>query len=82
MSVETKKPTRRQALRRATLLMFGMALGKLDVIKASTPERCGCLTINLDQWGEIVFTLHGRRISVPVADVFAALADERGVKTT
>jgi hypothetical protein len=73
---------RRDALKRATMLMFGMALGRMDVLKASTPERCGCLTVNLDQWGEIVFTLHGKRISVPVAEVFAALADERGVKTT
>lgn len=69
---------RRAALKRATMLMFGLALGKMDALKASS----GQLTVNLDQWGEIVFTHGGKRIAIPVAEVFAALAEERGVKTT
>ncbi len=64
---------RRIALRHAALLAFGMALGKLDVLKASS----GQLTVPLDQWGSIVFERHGKRITVSVDEVFRALQEER-----
>lgn len=62
---------RRHAIRTASLLAFGMALGKLDVLKAQS----GQLTVDLGQWDHIVFKLHGKVISVPVVEVFQALAE-------
>lgn len=62
--------TRRQSLRRATLLGIGMALGKLDALKAEN----GQLTVDLGQWSHVVFILNGKKIVVPVAEVFEALA--------
>jgi hypothetical protein len=62
---------RRHAIRQASLLVFGMALGKLDVLKASG----GQLTVDLGQWEHVVFSLGGKRISVPVAEVFKALQE-------
>lgn len=64
---------RRSAVRQATLLVFGMALGKMDVLKASA----GQLTVDLDQWGCVVFKHHGKTISVPVSEIFDALAAGR-----
>lgn len=63
--------SRRKALRSLVLLSFGMALGKLDVLKAKGGE----LTCDLGQWERIVFTLGGKRIAVTVHDVFNALAE-------
>lgn len=63
--------TRRQSIRRATLLAFGAALGKLDVFQAAG----GQLTVDLDQWSHVVFKLRGKTVAVPVAEVFAALAE-------
>lgn len=60
---------RRDALRRATLLVFGMCLGKMDVLKAAG----GQLTVNLDQWQDVVFIHRGKVVRVPVAEIFAAL---------
>lgn len=65
---------RRTVLRQATLMAIGMAMGKLDVVKASN-EKGGTLTVPLDQWGQIVFTLKGKKIVVPVEEVFDALAN-------
>ncbi len=65
---------RRSAVRQATLLMFGMALGKMDVLKAAA----GQLTVDLDQWGSVVFKHRGKTISVPVSEIFEALAAGRG----
>ena len=62
---------RRHAIRQASLLAFGMALGKMDVLKASG----GQLTVDLGDWEHIVFKLAGKRISVPVAEVFKALQE-------
>jgi hypothetical protein len=62
---------RRSAIRNASLLAFGMALGKLDALKANG----GQLTVDLGQWEHVVFTLHKKTISVPVAEVFRALQE-------
>lgn len=64
---------RRTAVRHATLLTFGMCLGKMDCVKAAG----GQLTVDLDQWGSVVFKHRGKTISVPVAEIFAALAEGR-----
>ena len=61
--------SRRKALRTLILLSFGMALGKLDVLKAKGGE----LTVDLSQWQDVVFTLGGKRIAVTVQEVFDAL---------
>jgi len=77
--------TRRQAVKRATMLAFGMALGKLDALKAEQiPNRPrqdtegtngrGQLTCDLNQWATIVFKHKGKTITVPVSEVFASLA--------
>jgi hypothetical protein len=49
----------------------GMALGKLDALKATG----GQLTVDLGQWEHVVFTLGKRTIRVPVAEVFQALQE-------
>lgn len=68
------KIKRRAALRRSVLLALGMALGNLDALKA----QGGQLTVDLNQWQEIVFKHRGKTLRVPVAEVFEALAAERG----
>lgn len=55
--------------RRAFLFAIGMALGKLDALKAEG----GQLTCDLNQWSHVVFKHKGKTITIPVADVFAAL---------
>jgi hypothetical protein len=65
--------TRRMAVRQAALLAFGMALGKMDALKAEG----GLLTVDLDQWGHIQFKHKGKTISVPVSEIFAALSEAR-----
>ena len=67
----TPKMRRRPALRRALLLAFGMALGKLDVLKAQHGE----LRVPLDQWEHIIFEHRGKRVVVSVAGVFDALRE-------
>ena len=62
---------RRSSIRLAMLTGVGMALGKLDALKAEG----GLLTVDLGQWDRVVFSLHGKAISVPVAEVFKALAE-------
>lgn len=63
--------TRRCAIRHGVLLAFGMALGKMDALKASG----GLLTVDLDQWGTIVFKHKGKTINVAVAEVFKAMSE-------
>ena len=63
--------SRRRALRTLILLTFGMALGKMDVLKAKGGE----LTVDLNQWQDVVFSLNGKRIAVTVQDVFNTLRD-------
>lgn len=65
--------TRRESLRNAVLLGIGMSLGKLDALKASE----GQLTVDLNQWGSVVFKYGTRTIRVPVKEVFEALAEGR-----
>lgn len=60
---------RRTALRQAMLFSIGMALGKLDALKASG----GQLTVDLNQWATVVFKHKGKTIVVPVAEIFDAL---------
>lgn len=65
--------TRKQLIRLGTLTMFSAALGKYDAL---AQNEKGVLSIDLGQWKGLVFELEGNIISVPVADVFAALAEE------
>lgn len=62
--------TRRGAIRRAVLMAMGMALFKMDLLKAQGGE----LTCDLGQWDHITFKFRGRTVRVPVAEVFAAIA--------
>jgi hypothetical protein len=55
------------------LLSTGMALGKMDILKAEGGE----LTVPLDQWQRVVFLHHGKRIAVSVSEIFKALEEER-----
>jgi len=68
------KTERRTSLKRILLLGFGMALGKLDVFHAAG----GQLTCDLNQWSHVVFILKGKRIEVPVAEIFEALSGGLG----
>jgi hypothetical protein len=61
--------TRRQAIRMGLLFSIGMALGKLDVLKAES----GQLTVPLDQWRNVVFTYKGKKIVISVAEIFKTL---------
>ena len=61
---------RRHAIRSMVLLSMGMALGKLDVLKASGGE----LRVPLDEWQSIVFERKGKRLVVSVDEVFKAMA--------
>jgi hypothetical protein len=49
---------------------MGMALGKLDALKA----QGGQLTCDLNQWRAIVFKYRGKTVVVPMSQVFEALA--------
>lgn len=62
---------RRHAIRQASMLAFGMALGKLDTLKA----QGGQLTVDLGEWDHVTFKLGKRIIRVPVAEVFQALEE-------
>lgn len=64
---------RRDSLRHAVLLATGMALGKLDALSANG----GQLTCDLNQWSHVVFKLKGKTVTIPVAEVFAALVEGR-----
>lgn len=54
-------------------MAVGMVLGKFDTVKA----QGGHLTVDLTQWREVTFTLHGKTIAVPVAEIFQALQETR-----
>ena len=64
---------RRTAIKHATLLAFGMALGKMDALHASG----GQLTVDLDQWSTVVFKHRGKIIQVPVSEIFDDLSAGR-----
>ena len=62
---------RRQSLRQAMLFAIGMALGKMDALKAEG----GQLTVDLNQWGTVVFK-HGSKVCrISTAEIFRALAE-------
>lgn len=65
---------RRQAIKRATLMATAMALGRMTLLKAQDGPG-GELRVPLDQWAYIVFERHGKRIRVPVDEVFRALQE-------
>ena len=66
--------------RRAVLFAFGAALGKLDILTAQPAKQMGRgpgqLTVDLGQWGGIVFKFEGKTITVGMREVFNALASE------
>lgn len=62
---------RRTSIRNAVLFAVGMALGKLDTLKAQE----GMLTVPLDNWKTVVFQYKGKRVEVPVSEVFNAVAE-------
>jgi len=62
---------RRTAIKQATLLAFGMALGKLDSLKA----QGGVLTVDLGQWRHVAFSLHGKKIEIRTEDIFKSLEE-------
>lgn len=66
--------TRRESIRTATLLAIGMALQKLDALKAEG----GQLTVDLNQWANVVFKHNGKTITITVAEIFRSLAATAG----
>lgn len=60
---------RRDAVKASILLAFGMALGKLDALKADG----GLLTVDLNQWSRIRFKLGKEQIDISVREAFEAL---------
>lgn len=63
--------TRRQTIRSGVLFAVACALGKYDALA----QEGGMLTIDLGQWSKVVFTLKGKRVEIPVAEVFASLTE-------
>ena len=61
--------TRRQSIRRATLLAFALALGKYDALA----QEAGHLTVDLNQWQGLTFKFGKETVFVSSAEVFAAL---------
>lgn len=73
----TKKPTRLQ-IRRAILFTFAAVLGKFDILSAAQSKPPvgrgpGQLTVDLGQWGGIVFTHRGQQVVVSMDEVFMSL---------
>ncbi len=71
--------SRRTILRRAVLFTFGAVLGKFDILKAQGNKPPlgrgpGQLTVDLAQWGGIIFKHKGRTVTIGMDEVFAALA--------
>lgn len=62
--------TRRHQLRTMFLFSIGMALGKLDALKADGGE----LTVPLDQWQRVVFKYRGKKVVIPVSEIFTILS--------
>lgn len=68
---------RRDVLRTAILTAFGIAGQRYDALAQGTTPG-GSLTCALDQWQAFVFTYKGKKVSVPMAEVFAALSQAYG----
>ena len=60
---------RRQAIRQSVLTSFAIALGKYDALA----QDGGQLTVDLNQWGSVVFQYRGESVRIPMKDVFKAL---------
>lgn len=60
---------RRQSIRQGILFAIGMALGKMDTLKAEGGE----LLVPLDQWKQVVFKLQGKTVTIGVHEIFNAL---------
>lgn len=77
------KQDRAGLTRRAVIFTFAAVLGKYDILKAATPaartkgpyapRAGGQLTVDLSQWGGIVFKLGSKSVTVSMAEVFDAL---------
>lgn len=75
--------TRRESVRRAALLTFGLVLGKFDALKAANSGQNmskAQLSVDLGQWKEIIFSLHGKTVAVSVSEIYAALSDTTKLK--
>ena len=74
---------RRDAIRQATLLAFGMVMGKFDALQgAETAKKAskssgGALTVDLNQWKEVVFRHNGMVVAVSVSEIFKSLQEPR-----
>lgn len=68
---------RRDVLRTAILTVFAIAGQKYDALAQGTTPG-GSLTCALDQWQAFVFTFKGKKVVVPMAEVFAALSEGYG----
>jgi hypothetical protein len=49
-----------------------MTLEKFDAVMSA---KSGLLTVNLNDWHSVDFTLGGKVVSVPVAEIFKALQE-------
>ena len=70
---------RRQSLRKLMLCSLGMALGS-NITKVLHAQS-GTLTCDLGQWGQVVFMYKGKKITVPISEVFAALSEQKANPT-
>ena len=61
--------TRREATKFGTLFALGLALGKMDALKAEQ----GQLVCDLAQWPTIKFKYHGEVVSYSTKEVFDIL---------
>ena len=80
--LEEAKMTRRQTIRRAVLVAFGMVMGKFDALKAMTipagPRQSqAALTVDLDQWGALIFSHKGKVVTITSAEIFHSLNEGR-----
>ena len=73
--------TRRATIRRAVLVAFGMVMGKFDALKATSVNAQGpaqskaALTVDLDQWGALVFSHKGKTLTISSAEIFESLRE-------
>lgn len=63
--------TRKEAIRFGVSFAVATALGKYDALA----QDGGYLTIDLNQWRGVTFKLGGKKLMIPVAEVFAALEE-------
>ena len=81
--LEEAKMTRRVTIRRAVLIAFGMVMGKFDALKATSVKAQGpaqskaALTVDLDQWGALVFSHKGKTLTISSAEIFESLEIKR-----